>query len=42
MIHVNEPQNPIAENVPQYAKVYEVFKKLYPANKDIFKALGQL
>ena len=42
MIHVNEPQNPIAENVPQYARVYEVFKKLYPANRDIFKALGQL
>ncbi len=42
MIHVNPAQQPIAENVPQYAKVYEVFRKLYPANRDIFKALGQL
>ena len=42
MIHVNPAQQPIEENVPKYAKVYEVFRKLYPANRDIFKALGQL
>lgn len=42
MIHVNPAQEPIPENVPQYAKVYEVFKMLYPANKDVFKALGKL
>lgn len=42
MIHVNPAQEPIQENVPQYAKVYEVFKMLYPANKDVFKALGKL
>lgn len=42
MIHVNPAQEPIPENVPQYAKVYEVYKMLYPANKDVFKALGKL
>jgi len=42
MIHVNEPQQPIAENLDKYAAVYEVYKKLYPANKDVFKALAQL
>ncbi len=42
MIHCNPAQEPIVENVPKYAKVYEVFKQLYKANKDIFKALGQL
>lgn len=42
MIHVNPAQEPIPENVPQYAKVYEVYRMLYPANKDVFKALGKL
>ena len=42
MIHVNEAQQPIAENLDKYAAVYEVYKKLYPANKDVFKALAQL
>ena len=42
MIHVNPAQEPIAENVPKYAKVYEVFKKLYVANKELFKDLGEL
>lgn len=42
MIHVNPAQEPIAENVPQYAKVYEVYKQLYVANKEVFKALAQL
>ena len=42
MIHVNPAQNPIEENIPQYAKVYEVFKKLYPANQEIFKELGKI
>ena len=42
MIHVNPAQEPIAENVPKYAKVYEVFKKLYVSNKELFKDLGSL
>lgn len=42
MIKQNPAQMPIAENQPQYAKVYEVYKKLYPANKELFKALAQL
>ena len=42
MIKVNQAQDPIAENVPQYAKVYEVYKKLYLANKDLFKDLAAL
>jgi len=39
---VNPAQNPIAENVPKYAKVYQVYKQLYTANKEIFKQLGGL
>ena len=42
MIHVNPAQEPIAENVPKYAKVYEVFKKLYTANKELYKDLAEL
>lgn len=42
MIHVNPAQQPIPENVPKYARVYEIYQKLYPANQAIFKALGQL
>ena len=42
MIHVNAPQQPIAENLDHYAAVYEVFKQLYPANSDVFKALAKL
>jgi xylulokinase len=42
MIHNNPAQEPIPENVPEYAKVYELFKKLYGANKDLFKQLAAL
>ena len=42
MIHVNPAQDPIAENVPKYAKVYEVYKKLYSTNKELFKELAAL
>ena len=42
MIKQNPAQMPIAENQPQYAKVYEVYKKLYPANKELFKELAAL
>jgi len=42
MIHVNPAQNPIPENIPKYAKVYEVYKKLYPANKALFRDLAAL
>lgn len=42
MIRVNPAQMPIAENVPQYARVYEVFDTLYPANREIFKRLSRL
>ena len=42
MIHVNPAQNPIAENVPKYEKVYALYKQLYTANRDLFKQLGGL
>ena len=42
MIKVNPAQDPIAENVPKYAKVYAVYQQLYTANKDLFKQLGGL
>lgn len=42
MIWVNDPQEPIAENVPQYEKVYQLYRSLYPALKDSYKALAAL
>ena len=42
MIRVNPAQQPMAENVPQYARVYEVYRKLYGANRELFKELGKL
>ena len=42
MIKVNPAQDPIAENIPKYAEVYEVYKKLYASTKNLFKELGGL
>ena len=42
MIRVNPAQEPIAENVPKYAKVYAVYQQLYKANRELFKELGGL
>ena len=42
MIKVNTPQNPIQENVPKYAAVYQIYRKLYQANRELFKELGAL
>ncbi len=42
MIHVNPAQQPIAEHVPAYARVYALYQKLYTANKALFKELAQL
>ncbi len=42
MIRVNAPQEPVAENVPRYEKVYQVYRSLYPALRERYKALAQL
>lgn len=42
MIHTNQPQLPIVENVPQYEKYYKIYTSLYPALKDNFTALAEL
>ena len=42
MIHVNSAQMPIQENVQKYSKVYNVYKKLYAANKELFKELSTI
>ncbi len=42
MIRQNPAQQPIPENVPVYAKFYEAYKGLYPANREMFKALAAL
>lgn len=42
MIKTNEPQNPAAENVPQYERYYGVYKGLYPALKQNYKELAAL
>ena len=42
MIHVNPAQDPIAENIPKYEKVYAVYQKLYIANQKMFKELATI
>ena len=42
MIHVNPAQTPIPENVPEYAKVYALYRKLYSANRELFRELAAL
>ena len=42
MIKRNPAQDPIEENVPKYAAVYALYKKLYQANKELFKDLAAL
>ena len=42
VIRLNEPQEPIAENVPKYDAYYQMYKKLYPALKDCYKELAAL
>ena len=42
MIQLNPAQEPIPENVPRYEAFYQVYRSLYPAMKDRFKALAQL
>lgn len=42
VIRLNEPQEPIAENIPQYETYYRMYTKLYPALKDFYKELAVL
>ena len=42
MIHLNPAQNPIPENVPEYAKFYAVYTQLYQTNRQVFKALAAI
>ncbi len=42
MIRKNPAQDPIAENIPAYAKVYGVYRQLYTANREVFKALAAI
>lgn len=42
MIQTNPPQPPIAENVPEYEKNYQMYRKLYPSLKASFKDLRDL
>lgn len=39
MIHLNPPQEPIPENVPQYEAFYRVYTSLYPAFKESYQLL---
>ena len=42
VIRYNDPQPPIAENVPVYEKYYQVYRGLYPALKENYKQLAAL
>ena len=42
VIRMNEPQEPIAENIPKYDAYYLMYRKLYPALKDFYKELAAL
>ena len=42
MIQANPPQPPIPENIPEYEKYYQVYRSLYPALREQYKALAGL
>ncbi|MEG1426140.1 MAG: xylulokinase [Oscillospiraceae bacterium] len=42
LVKTNAPQNPISENVAEYAKYYGLYTSLYPALQDSFKALAKI
>lgn len=42
VIKLNEPQNPVAENVPEYEKYYQLYKSIYPALKNSYSELAKL
>lgn len=42
IIKEKDVHRPVAENLAQYEKTYEIFSQLYPALKDSFKKLAQL
>lgn len=42
IIGVNASQDPVAEHVAEYDKFYEIYRGLYPALKDSWKALAEL
>lgn len=42
IIRTNEPQEPIAENIPEYARFYGMYRSLYPALKECYKELAKL
>ncbi|MCL2698443.1 MAG: xylulokinase [Oscillospiraceae bacterium] len=42
VIKADRVQEPISENIHKYAKVYDLYTKLYPAMKGMFEELAQL
>src|SRR5574344_1102482 len=42
VIKLNPAQDPVKENVPQYEKFYQLYRKIYPALKDSYKELANL
>ena len=42
ILHTANVQEPVAENVPEYEKYYQMYKKLYPALREQFTALAAL
>ena len=42
LIKTNPAQHPDAQNVPKYEKVYQVYRKIYPALKETYKELAKL
>lgn len=42
VIKTDKTQEPVAENVPEYEKYYQLYREIYPALKASFKKLGTL
>ncbi len=42
VIKTDKTQEPIAENVPEYEKYYQLYREIYPALKESYKKLGAL
>ena len=42
VIKADKVQEPVEENTRQYEKVYEMYRKLYPAMKQCFNELAEM
>lgn len=42
MVRENAPQFPVAEDAAKYAKVYDAYRAVYPANREVYRKLLEI